>query len=357
MIANLTALRAVAAWMVVIHHMRALLGGVWAPLEETLIFAAGVDVFFVLSGVVMVVSTHGAAHPSPRQFMIRRIARVVPLYWLTTLALLTALAFGLHPIGVADWDAGDVVTSFAFWPDIRADGHPSPLLPVGWTLVYEAGFYAVFGLMLLAGRSAAWLTVGALALLAALGAALPGSGLYAVNVWTAPIILEFAFGVLLGIWWTSGARLVAVSWSSILGLSLAALLLGAAHLAHVAHGGDLITPGADGAAWRVICLGIPATGIVFAAMIADKRKHIVRNRWLLQQGDASYATYLLHLPVIQIFQKIMPETVLLTAPAAIALTAVIVHTHIERPSTRIIIRLFQQRPKSSSRRMISSSSR
>jgi exopolysaccharide production protein ExoZ len=47
--------------------------------------AAGVDLFFVISGFVMVYSSEPlfGRSGSPKEFLVRRLARIVPLYWLT----------------------------------------------------------------------------------------------------------------------------------------------------------------------------------------------------------------------------------------------------------------------------------
>ncbi|WP_048863219.1 acyltransferase family protein, partial [Acidisphaera rubrifaciens] len=119
-------LRAAAALSVVVLHITqqagALVGtpGV-APYGwlRPLPWDAGVDVFFVISGFVMLWSSAALFGPpgGVRLFLLRRIARVVPLYWVLT-AVLVAGAL-VHPswlsapIGQA-W--GYVAASFAFIP-------------------------------------------------------------------------------------------------------------------------------------------------------------------------------------------------------------------------------------------------
>ena len=74
--------------------MAAKLGLSFEPLEA-LPWAAGVDVFFVISGFVMVHASRGLfARPGASGvFLARRLARIVPLYWgTTTLYLAVALA-------------------------------------------------------------------------------------------------------------------------------------------------------------------------------------------------------------------------------------------------------------------------
>lgn len=377
MIRNLEALRALAAWMVVAHHLRDHLGQVWAPLGETLVFAAGVDVFFVLSGVVMVVSTDGRGM-TPGAFWARRLARIAPLYWLATLALLAGLSLGLSPVGIKEWTAGDAVASFLFWPDMRSDGFPGPLLAVGWTLTYEAGFYALFGLCQLAGARAGRLAVAVLVLAAITGLIVEEGALYAFRVWTAPLMLEFAAGVAIGHWWRHGGSSADGVWPLCIAIAAVTVVLGGEVVRANAPDGELIAPGSPGATWRVLCFGAPAAVLVIAALMAERRSRVASWAWVQRQGAASYAVYLLHLPLIQVMEKSAGGTAILIAPPLIALAALVVHDRVERPLTRALRRVFgrsaaspllrregapsrrradQQRPKSSSRRMMSSSSR
>jgi exopolysaccharide production protein ExoZ len=79
-IRNVQALRAIAAILVVFVHLDKLLAGIGASTFG----AGGVDIFFVISGFIMVYTTMGR-QPSPLSFMANRIARIVPIYWAITL--------------------------------------------------------------------------------------------------------------------------------------------------------------------------------------------------------------------------------------------------------------------------------
>jgi len=80
-------LRAIAALMVVVFHTTTMLADRNAlPVREWVNGASGVDIFFVISGFVMTVSSaplRKSRHPA-RTFMARRIERIVPMYWLVT---------------------------------------------------------------------------------------------------------------------------------------------------------------------------------------------------------------------------------------------------------------------------------
>src|SRR4051794_8508108 len=93
------ALRAIAALMVVAYHTFDMWGqriNAHAPAVAWSNGAAGVDIFFVVSGFVMVISSRRLAdQPSAwLTFLKQRAIRIIPLYWLmTTLKLIAVIAF------------------------------------------------------------------------------------------------------------------------------------------------------------------------------------------------------------------------------------------------------------------------
>ena len=155
---GLQVLRAVAALGVVFHHLPIFLEGklgLTGVVPPLLLGAAGVDLFFVISGFIMVYSSEplfGRPH-APRVFLLRRLSRIVPLYWAATSFLLGYLLL----VGVAfvrvnlPWDV--ILTSYAFIPFPRRDGLMMPVLNVGWTLNYEMFFYLVFAAAILLPRA------------------------------------------------------------------------------------------------------------------------------------------------------------------------------------------------------------
>lgn len=291
MIYNLQILRALAAYAVFLTHFGHYAGPV-LPRPDALAFgAAGVDVFFVLSGFIMFVSTAGRGE-TPGSFLLRRAIRVVPLYWLVTLALALIALAGLKPIGIVELRPDYVVQSLLFLPFSRG-GYVEPLNSVGWTLNYEMFFYAVFAALLLLEKLrtrmlALGLAFGALVLL---GLA-PVPGLYWAY-YTKPIILEFVAGAGLGYAYlrlgplppdfpvrrAAGAALVAA----------AAIVLGGQAMA-VTLGAELEMTGF----LRPLVWGSAAVLTVGALLVLERGGVVLQSRWLLSQGNASYAFYLVH---------------------------------------------------------------
>ena len=96
MLGNIQALRAVAALMVVVVHAYAvestyLPGRPWTTPFHVL-GTYGVDLFFVISGTVMVASTAGwfGKPGSPLRFLTRRATRIYPPYWIVSALVLVA---------------------------------------------------------------------------------------------------------------------------------------------------------------------------------------------------------------------------------------------------------------------------
>ncbi|CAN7414150.1 acyltransferase family protein [Phenylobacterium sp. LjRoot219] len=86
MLLNLQMLRALAAYLVVLVHAEPLAVRAGLP-ERSLHFgASGVDLFFVISGMIMVITTADRRH-TPLSFLRDRLTRIAPLYWAITLAV------------------------------------------------------------------------------------------------------------------------------------------------------------------------------------------------------------------------------------------------------------------------------
>ena len=107
----------------------------------------GVDLFFVISGFLMIyISGHLAPGlDTARNFLIRRIFRIYPLYWFVTLSVL-AVYFASDKTmfdGVVR-GAPNILSSLLLVPDMQ-----DPIIRAGWTLLHEVYFYAVFAALLI----------------------------------------------------------------------------------------------------------------------------------------------------------------------------------------------------------------
>jgi exopolysaccharide production protein ExoZ len=291
-VASIQILRALAALAVVLVHVlqdAQLIAGPSAAafFPAGLPLAAGVDLFFVISGFVMVVSSMrlfgqpGAAWT----FMVRRIARIVPLYWALTALFLVVLAVTPQALNSAPPPLSDIARSFLFIPYLKeADGLMQPVYKLGWTLNFEMMFYVVFAVFvaLPAVRAVAAVSALMIALVAAHLLLQPPPGL--LHVWTAPIIIEFVIGMWIGLAFARGVRLPRLAGIALMALGVTLLGLTSAQDA------DMF-----GAA-RLLNWGVPAALIIAGGALgmADARAEGFVGQGFARLGDASYALYLAH---------------------------------------------------------------
>jgi exopolysaccharide production protein ExoZ len=290
-IRSLQILRFAAAAMVVWMHAapRAFTFAPGAPVwggPHAELGAAGVDIFFVLSGAIIYQTAFAHRRLTGREFFRRRFLRVAPIYYLMTLAWLPFIGFADYAVS---WQSA--AASFSFWlawPNIVA-----PAIITGWTLSFEMLFYASAATVLawrpmlvvlcLAFGLSWWLRVT--------------TGLAAFQLLGNPIVLEFAFGVAISALWKP--KRPAPSW-----VGAFFIILGAAGIY------AFCLPPGSGNAWftltgaisapRVILWGVPSASILLGALAIEPH---LKGRWLgplVFMGDASYSIYLLHLPVLMI---------------------------------------------------------
>lgn len=248
-------------------------------------FGQGVDVFFVISGFIMYhVSRGHLDRPGYwREFARNRVVRIVPTYWFYTFVMVALLAILPSAFDTASLDLGQVVRSFLFLPGLD-EARGNPILQLGWTLNYEMFFYVLFaGAIATFGRRA----VPALAvLLVALAALHPilADGPYALQVWTRPIILDFAAGLGIGALWSRGVRVGRGAGKALVALSLATFLAIPALGLTVSMG-----------VYADIPFMVAATLFVAGlTLVPDARPRGAVGRAGVLVGDASYSLYLSH---------------------------------------------------------------
>ncbi|MEJ1936292.1 acyltransferase, partial [Nostoc sp. NIES-2111] len=279
-IASIQYLRAAAALAVVIHHVAFQLR---IPLE---VAAAGVDVFFVISGFIMVSMTL-RADTEPLRFLWQRIARIAPLYWIITLGI--AAPAILYPQSIRDLgpDLERLVLSLLFIPHLSEHGDPYPLLIPGWTLNYEMFFYILVAAGLHLPRRIRVPTLLATLVVLVLAGALLRPEAVALQAWTSPLLLEFAAGGVLGLLWARRRLPLRTTGVLLLGGGLAAFALLEILELHFEP-------------WRFALWGVPAVMVVLGALSLEPASEPPPLKSLGLVGDASYSIYLLH-PLVVMF--------------------------------------------------------
>lgn len=270
----------------------------------------GVEIFFGISGFVMVISTRSlAGRPDAwKYFTMRRLVRIVPLYWMATtlkvIALLLAAGVILHSV----LDGKEVALSYFFLPSRNVDGAVEPLLGVGWTLMYEMFFYLIFAIGLRL-RVDLVLFCGTVLSLCALGTIPRGDDWPPALVYLNPIVMYFFVGMLLGRW------------------------VGDRNLRRLAFGLLCAV-----AVWVVTAVGAPPAGEVFdwselvrhVAVTALLVLTVTAEQWLAGRiprglvwlGDASYSLYLIHPLIAPAVPLVLAKAGVISVPLSIALTLV-----------------------------------
>ncbi len=282
---SIQALRGIAALLVVMVHGAAFERILISEngLQETPLIGGlflngygGVDLFFVISGFIMVWVTQNARHGAAASgdFLFARLLRVYPMWWMAAglmvvyalnIQILSTMATGEIVEEPVRYSAEYLLKSFFLIPQFDF-----PVLAVGWTLIHEVYFYAVFALLMLLPRHFlpwALLAWGG-SVVAASFAGLPTPTARSfLTLAVHPMTMEFIFGAIAGLVITSGIRasggLMTVFAS--LWLTSSFCLQG--------------PPDEQTMLWgRVLLFGLPCTALVYGVATLDATRRIA---WLI----------------------------------------------------------------------------
>jgi exopolysaccharide production protein ExoZ len=306
---------------------------------DTARLVTGVDIFFVISGFIMMVTSRNA---HPVEFAVRRIFRIVPLYWLLTVALALLALFAPQFFRATSLTTAAFVKSLFFIPYANPSqlGALRPLLVPGWTLNYEMFFYAVFALTLILPVGSRLLACGAAFAL------LVGSGLLisdldpihsVIGFYTSPQIFEFWLGMAIGHLYFRGALRLHP------GFSLALLVVGFACLLSGSH-----PLGNSELAYL-----LPAGSIVLGAVSLDAAGRTPNWKLPALLGDASYSVYLSHVFTLGLLRIVWVRLGLnhgsvgfaiafeSVGLALVAIAAVILYRAVEKPTHDGLLRWYR----------------
>ncbi len=332
-------LRGLAASAVALHHSLEMSNGVpgrFSPDWLTTAGAAGVDIFFVISGFIMLhVSFPDVDKPlTPSSFLVRRALRIYPFYWLCNLAMLALAVAGF--LRHQDHGAKTILRSLLLLP---GDHY---LLGVAWTLVYEIYFYILFAASLFARSIIASVVIPSVMILGLmLASPLLPSG--AVRDFLGnPIAVEFCLGLGLNLVWRRhrfGGRLPLV-----LG-GIGALALALAPLVFIPPSTNGLLP-----ARRIFAWGLPALLIVAASLRPVHPRRLVRAAAIV--GDASYSIYLSHIFLMIAYGWLlripavgqMPQLFLVfVVTLSCVIVGVACHFAVEKPTLNLLHKARQRR--------------
>ncbi len=367
----LTSLRFFAALHVVLFHARGALNASSFPGHQELknLLGAGpvsVGLFFVLSGFVLTYTYLGdpdRPRVRLRAFWVARLARVYPVYFL---GLLLAAPFALTAAGVPAmnvWAAGVAVFVLvqAWVPSLALAWNPP-----AWSLSAEAFFYLAFPFaappLARLGRRGAFVALAVLwAMALAAPAAVLSAGAHGLidlsyvphgaegPAWSAflaynPLVRlpEFLFGVVVARLYQlrRGPGSVKGSWLALIAVAVLAVLLACDRGVYGPFAGAVVNNGVLTPLFGLLVYGLACGGGRFAALLS--------RRPLVLLGEASYAVYILHVPVLMGLNRAFRAGVLSAPQLAwfflyiftVVVLSLFVFRFVEEPARRLIRRRF-----------------
>lgn len=344
---NIQALRAFAVLLVVGLHLLAV-EVKYSQLDVLLpaflrIGLSGVDLFFMISGFIMVtVTAPSTALPlavrgdRAIRFLFLRLTRIYPLYWLVSFVVL--VIFLVHPsfLNLPNFNGQFVLNSFLLLPQ-----QGLPLVMVGWSLIHELYFYFIFVLLLLLPRKYlpyllfAWLC-------------LVMEGFRHVDYYNpdqnpftrlafSPVTVEFIAGCYLALFF--GCR---EGKQTRYPMAITALCLGFLSLGLLWHFFSFDAQTIDVVGWtRVYLFAPPYVLMIYGAVALEKNRQPLAPAWAVRMGDHSYSIYLTHVLVLSVCGRVwktfawegyVDNVVILTITViAVLLTGKYCYQWIEKP--------------------------
>ncbi|HBQ1986757.1 acyltransferase family protein [Klebsiella pneumoniae] len=265
-------LRAIAAILVVITHFTGKAYSVKLLDHEFSSGAIGVDIFFIISGFIMMYVSD-LKKQYPIKFILNRFIRILPVHYFFLFILI--IIFLIKPDVINSSVSKTYVwESFLLVPALRNDAEY--LNPVIWTLCYEMMFYLIFcvSLNLKNLTTSAIATTLVISAIVFSGFFYKGDNIY-ISAATDSISLEFCYGMLLYVFYKKG--FLTFHW--LLPLMLSIILY------FVLKQFDF---------YRFIKLGIPSA-LIFISFLNMKNSKITFLNFL---GRISYEIYICHIMVI-----------------------------------------------------------
>lgn len=321
MISNIQILRAIAAILVVAFHT--------VPAAKSYNFsteffykvdiwgAAGVDIFFIISGFIMVYIQINKSK-KPLDFIKDRVERIVPLYWFLTISISILLV--IFPQAFRELKlSGEHIFNSLFFINFLSE-FDYPILYVGWTLEYEMLFYIIFAFSLFF-KNIKYSILTSILMLTIF-----------VFYGLSSIVIEFIYGMLVGFFFKK------IKINSIFCCIF------------ILVGFYLLTVGWNKEIPRSLAWGLPSLLIFLGALYLNP----IKNSLLATLGNASYSIYLVQVFSIpmcyKIFSKIgslnfiyINEIYVIICIILSTIGGVLLHVAIEKPLAKIIKKIRQSR--------------
>ena len=327
---SIQALRGIAALFVVLEHIRFINRG-----------AFGVDVFFCISGFMMMLSTHNHS----RHFLAKRLIRILPLYYIMTIFTFVLLALFPEMFRQTKAEPVFLLKSLLFIPFDIGEGAIQPLMRVGWTVNCEIMFYLLFFAALKINHKYRGLICSIFLLLLMGTAQLLPQVSVPLSFYGNPVMAEFIFGIAV----YYGARKIYELHQSF-GLPRFTVCISLLCIAGCTCALLLLKPAINVLSFsRPLKWGLPAAVIVMAVFVLGLRARKIPTP-LVTLGNASFSLYLMHYYPVMFLDRMLFDFSCLTPysflgmAAAIAVSAglaLISREFLEKRVSRLLTSIFR----------------
>lgn len=285
-------LRGLAVLGVVLFHMLSIeekySGGDFVLPNFLQLGQIGVDLFFVISGFVMVMITRErfSIKGETMRFLWGRGARIYPVYWIYFILVTAVFLAKPSWVNASQGHQLDLVKSFFLLPSNQL-----PIVMVAWSLIHELWFYLIFALLLNFNKRLLLPALMLWAIIVIFGnLILKTSDLSAyTKIAFHPYTLEFIIGAIVAIFVYSKYS-VKVTQKTIIAI-LVAVPVGLV----IAHKNNVVT---DTGLIRFFTFGILFGFLVLSFAMLEIRKNIYFPKSLVFIGDISYTVYLSHILIL-----------------------------------------------------------
>lgn len=369
MIYNLQVLRAFSALSVVFCHTGYLLNGIHTDF-------LGVAIFFVISGFIM---TH-ISRKSVDGFLLRRMLRIIPLYWVCTISFVVLTHLGMtnplyripvlsiwisnNPFQILTWlltengltnpdNSLAILKSLLFIPYDNGTGSMFPILGVGWTLNLEMFYYCLFAISLRVHRGLAPVLVSVVLIFFHSAAMLLGNQFSLLTFYGQGYLLYFVLGIVTYyIWRSIPDAVVKNNQATVNFIGVCTVLI--VVLFFIMRVAPTVLPASQEYGWIYdkfvyICPGL----LVLMALLCHTAGYRTKWNFGILLGDASYALYLTHSIIvetvrsvgekIEIFNSKNHFSVVFGILLISILFAIVVHVFIEIPLCKALRQKFKSK--------------
>lgn len=293
MLPNIQALRAISALMILLYHSLPICVGLYG---DHILFSiydkigfVGVDVFFVISGFVITLTTTDKPRTlySATHFLYNRAARIYLGYW--PFLILMAIVCIIYEPAIINSSRALTKSIFLFPPHIKTGNaeNSKQILSVAWSLTYEIYFYILFSFLFIVPKKYLPQCVIAFFIIIFLRCLyIPTKNHTHLAFYGSPFLLEFLGGSLL-----YHFRFYLLKKRHIF-FALPGFLIGGyiAYQLNYELGFN-----------RVLSYGASAFCLVWLFLILDTENIFKAGVYWSTLGDASYTLYLSHTMLLELF--------------------------------------------------------